>query len=161
MYDKRLFGFKIMVNAMVIMERGKYIISQVNQKRERFAPIETRPSLIFDSFCPTPSSNRHKGKCGKEYGSCDNNECCSKYGYCGKSSEYCGKGCQSEFGRCDNNKSDKRECGPGIGKCSNGECCSKYGYCGKGTEQITVARIVLKTMLNVIRSFIKIIINNK
>jgi choice-of-anchor A domain-containing protein len=39
-------------------------------------------------------------ECGKGYGSCPNNQCCSKYGYCGKSEEYCGSGCQSEFGRC-------------------------------------------------------------
>ena len=27
--------------------------------------------------------------------SCSKNECCSKWGYCGKGDAYCGKGCQS------------------------------------------------------------------
>jgi Predicted xylanase/chitin deacetylase len=39
-------------------------------------------------------------RCGKNYGSCASGKCCSKYGYCGTSSEYCGSGCQSEFGKC-------------------------------------------------------------
>jgi len=37
---------------------------------------------------------------------CNNLEypCCSQYGWCGTSEEYCGRGCQSEFGiRCNNN----------------------------------------------------------
>ena len=41
-----------------------------------------------------------KGMCGKKYGKCPNGQCCSKYGYCGKTSAYCGAGCQSEFGKC-------------------------------------------------------------
>ncbi|ORX42184.1 hypothetical protein BCR36DRAFT_587370 [Piromyces finnis] len=41
-------------------------------------------------------------KCGKGIGSCIEGFCCSKYGWCGKSSYYCSKekGCQSEFGKC-------------------------------------------------------------
>jgi hypothetical protein len=31
----------------------------------------------------------------------------SRYGYCGKSSAYCGKGCNSVFGKCDNQASSK------------------------------------------------------
>ena len=38
--------------------------------------------------------------CGKGYGRCMDGFCCSKYGYCGKTEEYCGDGCQSEFGIC-------------------------------------------------------------
>ena len=29
---------------------------------------------------------------------CQDNECCSQYGYCGVTNEYCGIGCQSSFG---------------------------------------------------------------
>ena len=40
-------------------------------------------------------------RCGKDYGlSCASGYCCSKYGYCGKTEEYCGVGCQSNFGKC-------------------------------------------------------------
>ncbi len=40
------------------------------------------------------------GKCGEEYGKCPSGQCCSKYGYCGKSKDYCESGCQSDFGKC-------------------------------------------------------------
>jgi len=44
------------------------------------------------------------GKCGENYGRCRReSECCSKYGWCGTTSDYCGSGCQSEFGQCSNN----------------------------------------------------------
>ena len=36
---------------------------------------------------------------------CSGNECCSKWGYCGTSDEYCGKGCQS--GPCKRSSSGK------------------------------------------------------
>jgi chitinase len=41
-------------------------------------------------------------KCGKGYGTCPDDECCSRYGWCGTTSEYCGYKCQSDYGRCDN-----------------------------------------------------------
>jgi len=44
------------------------------------------------------SSNQWR--CGKTFGSCKEGYCCSRYGWCGKDSHYCGKGCQSEFGKC-------------------------------------------------------------
>jgi len=40
------------------------------------------------------------GRCGVEYGRCPSSKCCSKYGYCGVSDEYCGNGCQSKYGLC-------------------------------------------------------------
>jgi len=40
-------------------------------------------------------------RCGPDYGACANSKlCCSQYGYCGSTSEYCGKGCQSLYGVC-------------------------------------------------------------
>jgi len=40
-------------------------------------------------------------RCGSKFGTkCPSGKCCSKYGWCGKSSDYCGAGCQSEFGKC-------------------------------------------------------------
>ena len=39
--------------------------------------------------------------CGKSNGlSCTTGYCCSKYGYCGKTEEHCGKGCQINYGKC-------------------------------------------------------------
>jgi len=87
------------------------------------------------------------GKCGASYGACPENECCSKYGYCGTDNEYCGAGCQSGFGICGTTKpkasTTKKstptgkttgKCGPGYGSCAKNYCCSKYGYCGNSNE---------------------------
>jgi len=40
--------------------------------------------------------------CGVNAGNtkCGKNQCCSKYGYCGTTSDYCKAGCQSSFGKC-------------------------------------------------------------
>jgi len=38
--------------------------------------------------------------CGPEK-PCDNGNCCSKWGYCGDTEDYCGEGCQSN---CNVNK---------------------------------------------------------
>jgi basic endochitinase B len=39
-------------------------------------------------------------QCGSQAGGalCANSLCCSQYGYCGSTSEYCGTGCQSQCG---------------------------------------------------------------
>jgi len=73
------------------------------------------------------------GKCGKQYGKCPSGQCCSEYGYCGKTEDYCGTGCQSEFGDCKSTTTTSKDgkCGKDKGKCPAGQCCSKYGYCGK------------------------------
>jgi len=42
-----------------------------------------------------------KGKCGEKYGRCKEGKCCSRYGWCGTGDDYCGEGCQSEFGTCE------------------------------------------------------------
>jgi len=78
------------------------------------------------------SSTTSSTKCGKGYGKCPSGECCSKYGWCGKSTGYClsSRGCQSEFGQCIQDDINKK-CGKGYGKCPSGSCCSKYGWCGK------------------------------
>ena len=45
--------------------------------------------------------NNNSGRCGGINGlNCRSGQCCSKYNYCGTSSDYCKNGCQSYFGRC-------------------------------------------------------------
>ncbi|ORX65343.1 hypothetical protein BCR32DRAFT_115348 [Anaeromyces robustus] len=46
--------------------------------------------------------NNDTGKCGKNNGlNCRSNYCCSKYGYCGQSNDYCDKkNCNGSFGMC-------------------------------------------------------------
>jgi peptidoglycan/xylan/chitin deacetylase (PgdA/CDA1 family) len=48
------------------------------------------------------------GRCGGSNGVCPNNLCCSKYGYCGQTNDYCGTGCQSEFGKCNSKTTTKK-----------------------------------------------------
>ncbi|KAG4100109.1 hypothetical protein H8356DRAFT_1422955 [Neocallimastix lanati (nom. inval.)] len=71
-------------------------------------------------------------------------ECCSFYGHCGTTEEYCQIGCQS--GDCDQNFLEVTRrmitCSTYelLGKCDEyctcpeGQCCSKYGYCGTGEK---------------------------
>lgn len=39
-------------------------------------------------------------KCGPGVAVCASGYCCSQYGWCGKSKDYCGVGCQKGFGKC-------------------------------------------------------------
>ncbi|ORX63913.1 hypothetical protein BCR32DRAFT_134356 [Anaeromyces robustus] len=92
------------------------------------------------------------GKCGEKNDNtkCPSGQCCSKYGHCGKTDDYCSieKGCQSEFGKCgsstDTEKkiSENGKCGKDNGstKCPSGQCCSKYGHCGKTDEHCSIEK---------------------
>jgi len=74
--------------------------------------------------------------CGKGVGSCKEGECCSQYGYCGTTSDYCENtlGCQTAYGTCYASTSNGR-CGKDYGRCSKPyHCCSKSGYCGEGDD---------------------------
>ncbi len=69
--------------------------------------------------------------CGVGIGACGGKQCCSVGNYCGYSTDYCGVGCQNEYGPCITSISSSPVCGEGTGQsCSNGYCCSQYGYCG-------------------------------
>mmetsp|Transcript_28002 Transcript_28002/g.56518 ORF Transcript_28002/g.56518 Transcript_28002/m.56518 type:complete len:221 (+) Transcript_28002:68-730(+) len=58
---------------------------------------------------------------------CAVGSCCSQWGFCGTSAQYCGDCCQSS---CDNSTT---LCGPGS-PCAGGLCCSQWGYCGTSEE---------------------------
>jgi peptidoglycan/xylan/chitin deacetylase (PgdA/CDA1 family) len=55
-------------------------------------------------FIKEISAQDVNGNCGaKSIGGavkCQNGFCCSEFGFCGSTTEHCGKGCQSAFGRC-------------------------------------------------------------
>ena len=73
--------------------------------------------FILLSIAIVSSLSGSKDRCGKEYGSCDPDDCCSKYGWCGQSSEHCGSGCQSNYGICDKQGGEKGDdFEPGEGK---------------------------------------------
>ncbi|KAI2616579.1 carbohydrate-binding module family 18 [Hypoxylon sp. NC1633] len=73
---------------------------------------------------------------------CPTGMCCSQYGYCGNSTDYCLTGCQAAFGTCTaggggtGSGSGNGRCGPDYGNavCSATECCSASGYCGTTTD---------------------------
>ncbi|KAF2164361.1 hypothetical protein M409DRAFT_37061, partial [Zasmidium cellare ATCC 36951] len=94
------------------------------------APSSTAPSGAERTYSPI-------GLCGLENGFfCRTDEearCCSQYGYCGSTDEYCGRGCQAAFGECYEQTGDGR-CGGGPDgqSCAAGACCSPDGFCGSG-----------------------------
>ncbi|KAF2659252.1 carbohydrate-binding module family 18 protein [Lophiostoma macrostomum CBS 122681] len=76
-----------------------------------------------------------------------NGECCSAYGFCGGSTDYCEAGCQEGFGKCSPSAtstavpeataipSPDGGCGPQHNNYTciryhMGECCSTNGFCG-------------------------------
>jgi len=63
-------------------------------------------------------------RCGPDYGNkkCTNNECCSKWGYCGTSEKHCSSGCQSKYGRCGSLKKTTTK----AKTTSKGKTTSKY-----------------------------------
>ncbi|CAM0955616.1 unnamed protein product [Alopecurus aequalis] len=71
--------------------------------------------------------------CGSQAGgaTCANCLCCSEFGFCGSTAEYCGAGCQSQCSGC-----SPAQCGSQAGgaTCPNCLCCSQFGFCGGTTE---------------------------
>ena len=72
-------------------------------------------NFIILSIVIVYSISGNKDRCGEEYGSCDDEDCCSKYGWCGQSDEHCGEGCQSDYGIC-GKKGENDDFEPGEGK---------------------------------------------
>lgn len=71
----------------------------------------------------------------------NNGACCSQYGYCGNTTDYCDTGCQIEFGTCTPSSvqpgtDESMTCGPlnSNSICGGGLCCSPSGYCGNSTD---------------------------
>ena len=65
------------------------------------AKTTTTTSKIAATTGTTIPISTVKYRCGPQYGRCaQSNECCSKYGWCGTSADYCQVGCQSGYGLC-------------------------------------------------------------
>jgi len=76
------------------------------------------------------------GRCGDGV-SCPAGYCCSKYGYCGTTNDFCGDGCQVKYGTCKANSiSTNGRCGPNYDNkvCPGDKCCSLYGWCGTDAD---------------------------
>ncbi|RIB04564.1 CBM Family 18/Carbohydrate Esterase Family 4 protein [Gigaspora rosea] len=83
------------------------------------------------------------GTCGPDKNTkCPDNYCCSQWGYCGGTSDFCGEGCQQGFGTCgqvsnggSNQVSTDGRCGPVSNtRCPDNYCCSQWGYCGSTAD---------------------------
>jgi len=73
-----------------------------------------------------------RANCGPGIGACSGGLCCSQWGFCGSTPDYCGTGCQPGFGSCTSPPTGA--CGAGVGNCTGGLCCSQWGYCGSTPE---------------------------
>ncbi|KAJ4136479.1 hypothetical protein NW768_004092 [Fusarium equiseti] len=65
-------------------------------------PVFGTCSGVSEPGTPEPTA-ANPGRCGSSFGGkkCDQwDPCCSRAGWCGRTSEYCGSGCQSAFGTC-------------------------------------------------------------
>ena len=51
--------------------------------------------LVLSIFLLNRITGETQRRSSRSTCSCSKNECCSKWGYCGKGDAYCGKGCQS------------------------------------------------------------------
>ncbi|CAL4908087.1 unnamed protein product [Urochloa decumbens] len=90
------------------------------------------------------ASPAHAQRCGVQAGGalCPDSLCCSKYGYCGRSCDHCGAGCQSQCAHHGGAAAaaaatrPPHRCGAqgGGAACPGGLRCSRYGYCGLGAD---------------------------
>ncbi|KAF1984824.1 multicopper oxidase [Aulographum hederae CBS 113979] len=65
-------------------------------------------------YCSNPKGHvSHNGRCGGERGfTCKGSkfgDCCSEYGFCGSSPEYCSAGCRGDFGLCEDTVTKRSE----------------------------------------------------
>jgi len=61
--------------------------------------VSTKKSTSTTSYKIASEANQFR--CGSNYKAvCPKGYCCSKYYYCGKSSEHCGVGCRPQYGLC-------------------------------------------------------------
>ncbi|KAI5801918.1 hypothetical protein FPQ18DRAFT_300071 [Pyronema domesticum] len=107
------------------------------------------PQNLSNFTLPKPISISPNGLCGgqvQDEVTCMGSlfgDCCSKDGYCGKTTDYCGQGKCTE-GNCEGGRGpiysldgtcgaehDETICGSNVGE---NACCSTSGYCGIGSE---------------------------
>ena len=83
-------------------------------------------SLLAASAVASPLAN---GRCGADFGDmlCPDNKCCSQFGYCGSSSDYCAPtSCQSGYGSCN-------QLGNDLVPSPNGQCGFASGFTCEGS----------------------------
>ncbi|CAG8566179.1 6727_t:CDS:2, partial [Cetraspora pellucida] len=89
-----------------------------------------------------PQDISSDGRCGPDVNTRCENECCSQWGYCGSTTDFCdlNQGCQQDYGTCgqisnNNTGTGTGPCGPDTNNiCGGNTCCSQWGYCGTTPE---------------------------
>ncbi|EGY15674.1 chitinase [Verticillium dahliae VdLs.17] len=69
-----------------------------------FGHCGTQPAAISPPANAQGLPISSDGSCGAGKATCrgyGEHQCCSQYGYCGSTTEYCGQGCQAAFGLCE------------------------------------------------------------
>jgi len=66
-------------------------------------------SSSFDHQLNSDYDISNDGQCGDNGRRCPDGQCCSKYGWCGTSSSFCGTGCQYKFGSCDSEENNNND----------------------------------------------------
>ncbi|KAG7150819.1 Endochitinase 2 like protein [Verticillium longisporum] len=69
-----------------------------------FGHCGTQPAAISPPANAQGLPISSDGSCGAGKATCrgyGEHQCCSQYGYCGSTTEYCGQGCQAAFGICE------------------------------------------------------------
>jgi len=100
---------------------------------EKAEPVPYFYSRIIGSSHCEPKAYDFCGDGAKANGMClDRNTCCSKYGWCGTTSEY-----------CSNKKDETPTCGNGKrgnGMCQKSkDCCSNHGWCGDTSDHCSIS----------------------
>ncbi|KAL6613227.1 hypothetical protein U3516DRAFT_547965 [Neocallimastix sp. 'constans'] len=66
-------------------------LEEKQKKTKTTAKKQAIPTILSSDKCGSKKDGIYM---------CKRNYCCSKYGYCSKSSAYCDSGCQSKYGKC-------------------------------------------------------------
>ncbi|WP_170116070.1 hypothetical protein [Brenneria roseae] len=97
------------------------------------------------------SQHVYANQCGTQAGGtlCAQGLCCSEYGFCGTTENYCGKGCQS--GDCDTDKINPVVCRAACATAGAGFCAGVAVSCAAGSV-ITVGTLSIPCTAVVISS---------
>jgi len=89
------------------------------------------PSNIPVPPPPLPSDIKCSDDTGKLTNKCPDKQCCSQWGYCGSTTEYCNS--KSLDGNPAKDDEPNQRC-INDDQCPDKQCCSDYHYCGSGPE---------------------------
>ncbi|KAJ4070880.1 hypothetical protein NW756_007031 [Fusarium oxysporum] len=111
-----------------------------------YRTVSSSPSPTSRSSSSPTFPATTNGRCGSRHGGAtcrgepNGETCCSQNGWCGGTSDHCGRGCQPVFGTCRGTPEPAApgRCGAAYGgaRCteSGWGCCSRAGWCGSTSD---------------------------